>query len=42
MVIFSSTRVYPDVSFDSESSKENQLEIRYISRNDRKEMNEWV
>ena len=32
MVIFSSTRVYPDVSFDSESSKENQLDIRYLAR----------
>ena len=39
---FSSTRVFPDVSFDSESSKENQLDIRYLSRNDRKQMNEWV
>ena len=39
---FSITRVFPDVSFDSESSKENQLDIRYLSRNDRKQRNEWV
>ena len=31
MVIFSS-RVYLNVSFDSESSKENQLDIRYLAR----------
>ena len=42
MVNFSSTRVYPDVAFDSESSKENQLDIHYLSRNDCKQMNEWV
>ena len=37
---FSSTRMFPDVSFDSESSKENQLDIRYVPRNDRKQMND--